>query len=32
MDIDESIVQLGQKLDAWWDDFSPTLDSEDRVA
>ncbi len=32
MDIDESIVQLGQKLDAWWDGFSPILDSEDRVA
>jgi len=31
MDIDGSIVQLGQKLDAWWDDFSPTLDSGDRV-
>ena len=32
MDIDESIVQLGQKLDAWWDGFSPMLNSEDRVA
>jgi len=32
MEIDEAIVQLGEKLDAWWDDFSPTLDSDDRVA
>lgn len=33
MDIDEAIVQLGEKLDAWWeDDISPLLDSEDRVA
>jgi len=32
MDVDESIVQLGQKLDAWWDGFSSMLDSEDRVA
>jgi len=32
MDIDESIVQLGEKLDAWWDGYSPMLDSEDRVA
>jgi hypothetical protein len=32
MDIDESIVQLGRKLDAWWDGFSPLLSSEDRVA
>jgi hypothetical protein len=32
MEIDEAIVQLGEKLDAWWDSFSPTLDSEDRVA
>ncbi len=32
MDIDESIVQLGAKLDAWWDGFSPMLDSEDRAA
>jgi hypothetical protein len=32
MNIDESIVQLGQKLDAWWDGFSPMLDSDDRVA
>ena len=32
MDIDESIVQLGRKLDAWWDGFSPILDSDDRVA
>jgi hypothetical protein len=32
MDIDEPIAQLGQKLDAWWDGFSPMLNSEDRVA
>jgi hypothetical protein len=33
MDIDDAIVQLGAKLDAWWeDDISPLLDSEDRVA
>ena len=33
MEIDEAIVQLGAKLDAWWeDDISPLLDSEDRVA
>jgi hypothetical protein len=32
MGIDESIIQLGQKLDAWWDRFSPMLDSEDRSA
>jgi hypothetical protein len=33
MDIDDAIVQLGAKLDAWWeDDISPLLESEDRVA
>ena len=32
MDIDEAIVQLGAKLDAWWDTFSPALDSDDRIA
>jgi hypothetical protein len=32
MEIDDSIVQLGEKLDAWWDGISPLLDSEDRVA
>ncbi len=32
MDIDEAIVQLGQKLDAWWAGFSTMLDSEDRIA
>ena len=33
MEIDEAIVQLGEKLDAWWEkDISPLLDSEDRVA
>jgi hypothetical protein len=32
MEVDESIVQLGEKLDAWWATFSTMLDSEDRVA
>jgi hypothetical protein len=33
VEIDEAIVQLGEKLDAWWEkDISPLLDSEDRVA
>jgi hypothetical protein len=32
MEIDEAILQLGLKLDAWWDGFSPMLNSEDRVA
>ena len=32
MEIDASIIQLGEKLDAWWDDFCPILDSEDRAA
>jgi hypothetical protein len=33
MEIDEAIVQLAEKLDAWWeDDISPLLDSKDRVA
>jgi hypothetical protein len=32
MEIDELIVRLGQKLDAWWDGFSPMLTSEDRLA
>jgi|GEM_PF-2140025 len=32
MNIDEAIVQLGEKLDAWWHSFSPTLDSADRIA
>jgi hypothetical protein len=32
MEADESIVRVGQKLDAWWDVFSAMLDSEDRVA
>jgi hypothetical protein len=31
VDIDESIAQLGQKLDGWWDGFSPILNSENRV-
>jgi hypothetical protein len=29
MEINESIVLLGAELDAWWDEFSPTLNSED---
>jgi hypothetical protein len=29
MEIDESIVLLGEELDAWWEEFSPMLDSED---
>ena len=32
MDIDEAIVQLGAKLDTWWDGFSPLLDSGDQAA
>jgi hypothetical protein len=32
MEIDESIIRLGEKLDAWWDGFCPMLDSEDRAA
>ena len=32
MEIEESIVQLAARLDAWWDGFSPLLHSEDRVA
>jgi hypothetical protein len=32
MKIDDSIVQLGEKLDAWWSGFSTMLDSDDRVA
>jgi hypothetical protein len=32
MELEESIVQLGTKLDAWWDGFSPMLASEDRAA
>jgi hypothetical protein len=32
MDIDESIVQLGQKLDAWWEGLMPLLGSQDRMA
>jgi hypothetical protein len=33
MEIDDAIVQLGEKLDAWWEDeFFPLLDSENRVA
>jgi len=32
MEIDASIVQLGAKLDAWWDEFCPMLDSKDRSA
>jgi hypothetical protein len=32
MQIDEMIVQVGQRLDAWWDSFSAIIDSENRVA
>jgi hypothetical protein len=32
MELEESVVQLGAKLDAWWDGFSPILGSEDRAA
>lgn len=32
MEIDDSIVHLGAKLDAWWDGILPMLDSEDRAA
>ena len=31
MEADQSIVQLGNKLDAWWSEFAALLDSEDRV-
>ncbi len=30
MEIDDSIVLLGAELDAWWDEFSQTLNSRDR--
>jgi hypothetical protein len=30
--VDESIVALAARMDAWWDGFSPMLYSEDRVA
>ncbi len=32
MDADQSIVQIAEKLDAWWDDFSSLLVSKDRAA
>jgi hypothetical protein len=32
MNVDQSMIQLGEKLDAWWDRFSGMLDSEDRLA
>jgi hypothetical protein len=32
MEIDEAIVRVGEKLDAWWDDFSPIFNTEDRIA
>jgi hypothetical protein len=32
MELDESIAQLGQKLDAWWKGILTMLDSEDRPA
>jgi len=31
MDVDELIVELAEKLDAWCDGFSPMLGSEDRA-
>jgi hypothetical protein len=30
VEIDDSIVLLGAELDAWWDEFSQTLNSRDR--
>ena len=32
MDVNQSIMQLGARLDAWWDRFCPLIDSDDRVA
>ena len=32
MEIEESIVKVGNELEAWWVEFSAMLDSEDRVA
>ncbi len=32
MDVEQSIVEVAGKLDAWWDRFSAMLDSEDRIA
>ena len=32
MEIDESIVLLGEELDAWWEEFSQCSTSEDRGA
>jgi hypothetical protein len=32
MKVDDSIVQLGENLDAWWSGFSTMLYSDDRVA
>jgi hypothetical protein len=32
MEIDQSIVRLGTELDAWWDEFSPMLNSADCAA
>jgi hypothetical protein len=32
MDVNQSMVQLGEKLDAWWDRFSAMLDSKDQRA
>jgi len=29
--IDKSIVHLGKRLDAWWDEFATLLDSDDRA-
>lgn len=32
MEIDQSLIQLGDKLDAWWAEFSPLLEAEDYVS
>jgi hypothetical protein len=32
MDAEQSIVEVADKLDAWWDRFSAMLDSDDRIA
>ena len=32
MEIEQSIVQVAERLDAWWERFSAMLDSDDRIA
>jgi hypothetical protein len=32
MEIEQSIVQVAERLDAWWERFSAILDSDDRIA